>query len=213
MKTTKKSMPSGIYVVIDPSMAEEVIGNKLEVVLAKGIAAVQIWDHFKVGQNKVEFIEKVCGLASRYDTLVLINNQWEYLKNTGLDGVHFDSIPTNFPAIKNQIPRAFIAGLTCGNNLENVHWAAENEMDYISFCSLFPSKNAENCEIISHETVQAASVLFQKPLFLAGGIYPENIPKLKGLKFDGIAVISGIMDAEFPNKTLDNYQNQLKKIQ
>lgn len=49
------------------------------------------------------------------------------------------------------------------------------------------------------------------PLFLAGGIKPENMSKLVGLPFDGVAVVSGIMDSEKPNETIKAYLKQLRK--
>jgi len=94
--------------------------------------------------------------------------------------------------------------------LINVRWAAKHDIDYISFCSMFPSSNVGNCEIIAYETVKEASLIFDKPLFLAGGIYPENIKQLDELKFDGIAVISGIMNSEHPDQAIDEYHKNLK---
>ena len=77
--------------------------------------------------------------------------------------------------------------------MDAVKWAAEHHVDYISFCSMFPSSSAATCEIVSYESVKKAAKIFDKPLFLAGGIYPGNIKQLKDLEYDGIAVISGII--------------------
>jgi len=68
----------------------------------------------------VEFIQRIYFLCAQYQTPVLINNHWEYLKATELDGVHFDTIPTNLEEIRKQVNRDFIFGLTCGNDLINV---------------------------------------------------------------------------------------------
>jgi len=48
------------------------------------------------------------------------------------------------------------------------------------------------------------------PIFLAGGIRPENIGKLKELSFDGIAVISGVMGSDNPDEAVREYVKQLK---
>jgi thiamine-phosphate pyrophosphorylase len=141
---------------------------------------------------------------------VLINNHWEYLKETELDGVHFDSIPTGLEEIKNQIGRDFLMGLTCGNDLKDVRWAAKRDIDYISFCSMFPSSSVSNCEIIEYETVKEAASIFDKPLFLAGGINPKNLNKLEELNYNGVAVISGIMNSEHPDQVIDEYRKNLK---
>jgi|NGEPerStandDraft_5_1074534.scaffolds.fasta_scaffold05042_3 thiamine-phosphate pyrophosphorylase len=210
VKANKNTIKSGIYLVIDPSMDEEVLLDKLQLILTKEIAAVQIWDNFSEGQNIEQLIQKIHSLCAQYQTPVFINNRWEYLKESELDGVHFDTIPTNLEEIKKQINRDFIFGLTCGNDLDSVIWAAKHNVDYISFCSMFPSSSAGNCEIITYETVKDATSIFNKPLFLAGGIYPKNLKQLDELKYDGIAVISGIMNSEHPDLVIDEYRKNLK---
>ena len=77
---------------------------------------------------------------------------------------------------------------------------------------MFPSLSLSNCEIIIHETVKKAALIFDKPLFLAGGIGPKNLNQLEELKYDGIAVISGIMNAEHPDQAIDGYRKNLKSI-
>ncbi len=210
MKSAKKLITSGIYLVIDPAMDEELLLNKLQLIVTKKIAAVQIWDNFKKDQNRLALILKICSLCKDAQTPVLINNHWEYLKVAELDGVHFDGIPANFNKIKSQISPDVLFGLTCGNDLAAVRWAATNNMDYISFCALFPSSSAAKCEVVSFETIKEAALIFGKPLFLAGGIQPHNLKQLDELKYDGIAVISGIMNSEHPDNAIDKYRQNLK---
>ncbi len=212
MKENIKLIKSGIYLVIDPSMDEQVLLNKLQIILTKEISAVQIWDNFRDEQDIEALIDKIHSLCTQHQTPLLINNQWTYLKNTKLAGVHFDAIPTNIDTIRNLINRSLIFGLTCGNNLADVRWAAKNQLDYISFCSMFPSSSVSNCEIVDHETVKKASFIFDKPLFLAGGIYPENLKQLDALKYTGIAVISGVMDSNQPDLAINEYYENLKFI-
>lgn len=201
-----------IYLVINPSMEEVEIIEKLKVITTKEIAAVQIWDNFKEGQDIVAFIRKIHAICQAKAIPLLINNRWEYLMQVALDGVHFDVIPDNIACIKSKLNREIIIGITCGNNLDAVEWAAQNKVDYISFCAMFPSESAGDCEIVDHQTVQKARAIFNKPLFLAGGIYPNNIRELSAIDFDGIAVISGVMRSENPIETINEYENEIKKI-
>ena len=89
MKENNKRIKSGVYLVIDPFMEESIILEKLQIILTKQIAAVQVWDNFAPGQNAVELIEKIQSLCAKNNTPVLVNNRWEYLEATKLDGVHF----------------------------------------------------------------------------------------------------------------------------
>ena len=207
----KKSIKAGIYLVVDPSMEELTLLRKLQISLEKGIAAVQIWDNFKNVTNVEGLVQKICTLCANHNTPVFINNRWEFLKTMDLDGIHFDEIPTQLEEIKKEINNEVLIGLTCGNNLDHVKWAADNQLDYISFCSMFPSPSAIDCEIVSQETVKKAAQIFDKPLFLAGGIAPENINQLDGLNYHGVAVISGIMNAAHPDEAINEYRKKLNK--
>jgi len=209
MNTTKSKISSGIYLVIDPSMDELLLLNKLTLCLKEKLAAVQIWDNFKAEQNISGLIRKICDLCQAKNVPVLINNKWELLNDFLLDGVHFDEIPENYSAIKESINKPFLSGLTCNNDLTVVDWASKNKLDYISFCSIFPSCTANSCELVSFNTINQAAKRYSLPIFLAGGIKPENLDKLKELDYEGIAVISGIMSSDRPDESIKKYHEKL----
>lgn len=206
----KKTLDGGIYVVVNPQMEETTLLDRLQKLTTQPIAAIQIWDHFDQDLVDLEIIHKIHGICRAASVPLLINNRWEILEEIALDGVHFDEIPEHLNAIRKQIGRPFIVGLTCGNEQNKLGWAAEHA-DYISFCAMFPSTSAGPCEIVTPETVKVARKVFKRPLFLSGGIKPENMHELKDLEFDGVAVISGLMQAVDPTRELRKYQQQLKR--
>lgn len=201
---------NGVYLVIDPSMNEVELLEKLREVLHEEITALQVWDNFYKGQNVEALINKICNICQERSVPVFINNQWELLQTLPLDGIHFDEIPEDFNKIKNNLERSVLYGLTCNNNLEEVKWAKENHLDYISFCSVFPSSTSNSCDLVSFDTIKKAALMTDFPIFLAGGIKPDNMEKLKELNYSGVAVVSGIMSAEEPRKAIRNYLNELK---
>lgn len=207
-----RKIGSGIYLVIDPAMDEVTLLNKLTICLKEKLVGIQIWDNFKDKQNITDLIRKICEQCHAKNIPVLINNKWELLNNSLLDGVHFDKIPENYDAIKENINKPFISGLTCNNDLTFVEWASENNLDYISFCSIFPSNTANSCELVNFSTIHQASKRYSLPIFLAGGIKPENIDQLKELNYTGIAVVSGIMSTDKPDESIKNYQEKLNSI-
>jgi thiamine-phosphate pyrophosphorylase len=102
-----------------------------------------------------------------------------------------------------------MCGLTCNNDLTFVDWASKNKLDYISFCSIFPSSTVNSCELVSFNTINQAAKRYSLPIFLAGGIKPENLDKLKELDYAGIAVISGIMSSDRPDESIKKYREKL----
>jgi thiamine-phosphate pyrophosphorylase len=207
----KRSIESGVYVVLDPFMDQEILLYKLNIILEEPVAAVQLWDHFSPQTDNMGLIGKITKLCHGKDIPVIINNHWEWLSETDLDGVHFDLIPGNFGQIKDAVTRDFICGLTCSNDLSLVKWADDNHLDYISFCSVFPSATSNSCELVKFETICQAKRITAIPVFLAGGINPENMHELKDLPYEGVAVISGIMRSETPGLSVRAYIDQLKR--
>jgi len=211
MKT--KKMGSGIYLVVDPSMNKELLLQKLRQLVQEEIAAVQIWDHFLPGENITGLVNEILDLCHPHNIPVLVNNRWELLKQTALDGVHFDSKQDRIREWRNEWNRDCMIGITCGNDLSTVLWADANGLDYISFCSVFPSATAgDSCELVRFETIREARKITSLPVFLAGGIRPGNIDALHELEYSGIAVISGIMNADKPVEMFKMYQEKINTV-
>lgn len=209
----KKTIANGIYLVIDPSVDDNILLDKLQQAIQGNIVAVQIWDNFKPETNVAALVHEIIELCQSENIPVLINNRWELCLTTALDGVHFDEVPENFEQIKQRISDDVILGITCGNDLAVVKWAHEHQLAYISFCSIFPSTTSNSCELVSFDTIKATRAITALPIFLAGGIKPENIPQLSELGQAGIAVVSGIMNAEEPIEALKRYEDAMMVLQ
>jgi thiamine-phosphate pyrophosphorylase len=208
----KNIISGGVYLVLDPSMDTEILLDKLQASLRGGASIVQLWNNWKDSKDKHAVIDAVCTLCKSYKVPVIINEEWQLLQDTALDGVHFDKIPGDYSMIKKTIDRSFIAGITCNNHLDNLNWAIENGLDYISFCSMFPSSSANSCGLVDIATVQEARRRTTIPIFLAGGISMQNMHQLKETGFDGVALISGILNAADAEAATAGYKNVLHNL-
>ncbi|MFD3000755.1 thiamine phosphate synthase [Pontibacter toksunensis] len=205
----------GVYLVLDPGMDKATLLHRLKEALEGGVKMLQVWNNWPASFNlsaKQDLIQAIVHAASAYQIPLLINEEWELLKGSGLAGVHFDKIPEDYEAIKAEIEREFICGITCSNGLEVIHWAEQNQLDYISFCSMYPSGSVDSCDIVSPGTVKKAREITQIPFFLSGGITADNLIELKELDFAGVAVISGILNAESPRESTFAYKNALTNL-
>ncbi len=207
----KRKIQSGVYLIVDPSANRDQLLNTLEKIVHEKIAAVQIWDNFLPNETPLPFIIQVLHLCHSQNIPVLINNRWELLKSINLDGVHFDEKPHDIFCLKRELERDLIIGITCNNDLSVVRWAHQKRLDYISFCSMFPSSTANSCGLVNFDTIRSAQEITDIPIFLAGGINPANMHKLATLKFSGVAVVSGIMNAADPLNQLKSYQEKIKE--
>jgi thiamine-phosphate pyrophosphorylase len=146
-------------------------------------------------------------LAHQYKIPVLINQDITLINL--VDGIHFDEIPADFAQIKQTIYPNKIIGITCGNDFSKMEWAVENNLHYLSFCSVFPSKSVNTCELVSKEMISKTRAYTKMPIFLSGGIDLNNLDQLKETGLDGIAVISGIMATEQPEIAAAAYKQAL----
>lgn len=209
----EKRISEGIYLVIDPGMDPEEVYRRLHRVRDEKIAAVQIWDNPALGRLDPDLLTEVVKIFADTSVPVLINNHWEWLEEIGFDGVHFDDLPADPAEIFGKVSSSpAIIGLTLTNDLTVVKKAEEAGVDYFSFCSVFPSGTADSCEIVRPESIRECRKMTGLPLFLAGGITPENLDRLSEWPFDGIAVVSGIMKAADPQKEWKRYSSKLEVI-
>ena len=198
--------------MIDPSMPLDTLLSKTEAAIQGGVDIIQVWNNWKEGINKTVVITAIIAVAHRHAIPVIINEQEEILHTLPVDGIHFDEIPLNFAALKKNSSRPFLAGITCGNDMNKIEWAIQNELDYISFCSVFPSSSVSTCELVSREVIHATRALTNMPVFLSGGITTDNIDSLKDTGMNGIAVISGIMNAASTQISASQYKQALTHI-
>ncbi|WP_157970343.1 thiamine phosphate synthase [Albibacterium indicum] len=211
----KRNIREGVYLVIDPSMERDLLFERLEKAMKTRISAIQIWDNWQEDAEKETIIIKLIELCSKHDVPLLINNDWSLLRSFPLDGVHFDEIPANFDDIQRVLEASLsnkpIYGITCNNDMEIIHWADDKRIDYLSFCSMFPSTTSTSCELVSLESLHKARSITNLPIFLAGGIRPDNMDAFEGVDYQGVALISGIMGSNDPEKAVLQYIEQLNK--
>lgn len=215
MNEQKKIIKGGLYLVVDPAGDTGLMLDKLKQALQGGVEVVQIWNHWPEHFSQADK-RKVTGNVIRetreYDVPVLINNEWRMVKDSGIDGVHFDAIPEDIQGIRQETGRPFITGVTCSTDLQVVRKAAELGFDYISFCAMFPSSSVDTCDIVPPETVRKAREITGMPIFLSGGINTQNLERLSGLDFNGLAIISGIMSAESPAEAAAKYKEGMNAL-
>ncbi|MFC1561480.1 thiamine phosphate synthase [candidate division KSB1 bacterium] len=202
----------GLYLVIDPSPGAEEVLPRVEAALQGGASTLQIWNNWNKDQDSRSFIDKVCMLAQKYTIPVLINEDYDLLKETGLHGIHFDEPRMTPGEVRALTGRPILYGLTCGNDMQRIRWAVDENADYISFCAMYPSLSVSSCDIVSLESVRQARTMCDFPIFASGGITPENAVPVLENGADGIAVISGILKSEDPKASAQRYVQVIESV-
>lgn len=212
MNNTSYTVKGGIYLVVDPAMQAAELLAKTKDALEAGIDVVQVWNHWPEHTDKESLIRSLGKLAHSYQVPVIINEDLSLLQIDCIDGIHFDQVPEDINAIRKQAGRNIITGITCGNDFTKIEWAVANQVNYISFCSVFPSSSVDTCELVDREIIRRTRAFTALPIFLSGGITLDNLGDLKDTGLNGIAVISGIMSSQNSYASAKAYTNALKNI-
>lgn len=207
----KKFIAGGVYVVVDPAMDAQKIIKQLKPLCNEPLAAIQIWDNPRVAEVDQEMVRHIVHLFRNTRVPVIMNNRYELIDHLKLDGLHLDDLSDEVE-IKNLLSRKdLVTGITVMNDVSAIRKADRFGIDYISFCSVFPSITSNSCEIVRPETIISARALTNVPIFLSGGVTTDRIAQLAGLPFNGVAVVSAVMQAADPLSVVREYGALLRK--
>jgi thiamine-phosphate pyrophosphorylase len=185
--------------VIAPILASDELLSAVKKALKGGVDVLQFVPRRQT-LDTLELAKDLSRLSGQFDVPFLINGDCLLAKEAKADGLHFDSYDIVPDEARRILGEQCIVGYTLGNDLKRLEWAESIGADYVSFCSIFPSSSATQCETVPLETIRAAKSRTTIPIFAAGGITPKNAHLVLEARADGIAVTSAILKAQSPEK-------------
>jgi thiamine-phosphate pyrophosphorylase len=200
----------GLYLVVVPILPFDQLLVVVEKALTGGVDIMQFASG-EVTSDTVRFARDLSHLAKQHGVPFLLNSELQLMQEVRADGMHFDAYDITPDAVRRRLGRECIVGYTLGNDLEKLKWAENVEADYVSFCSVFPTSSATQCEIVPLETVKVARSKTNLPIFAAGGIDLQNAHLVLEAGADGIAVISAILRARNPDQAAETFKDIIRK--
>jgi thiamine-phosphate pyrophosphorylase len=189
----------GLYLVVSSILPVDTLLLASEEALRGGVDVLQVI----VKQDSPEALRLTKGLsdlARKLKTPFLLNGSLRLARKIHVDGVHFDNHNVTPGQARRALGGKCIVGYTVGNDTKELEWAEEAGADYVSFCSVFSTLTAEQCEIVPLETIRRARSRTALPMFAAGGIDLDNAHLVLETGVDGIAVTSAVLKAKDPEK-------------
>ena len=201
----------GLYLVISPALlpTKELL-DATKKALEGGVDLLQLSASQQKNQPK-SLAKGLSKLAQEYEKPFLLNNDLQFVKETNVDGVHFDNYEITPHDARRWVGKECIVGYTVNTDLEKVRWAEKEGADYVSFCSVFSKCTATQCPTVPLETVKKAKALTALPVFAAGGINLNNIQKVLETGADGVAVTSAILNAEDPEIAAKEFKKAIRE--
>jgi thiamine-phosphate pyrophosphorylase len=197
----------GLYLVVSSILPLDELLLATEKALRGGVDILQLIAGPETSEM-LAFARGLLDLTRKHKTPLLVNGSLRLVKEIDADGVHFDNYETTPSQVKQTLGRKCIVGYTLSNDTQRLRWAEEAGADYVSFCSVFPTCTANQCQIVPLETIRTARSRTSLPIFAAGGINLENAHLVLEAGVDGIAVTSALLKAKDPKQTAIS----LKKI-
>jgi thiamine-phosphate pyrophosphorylase len=207
---TDSKMLKGLYLVVAPILPFDGLLIAVEKALKGGVDVLQ----FIPENGSLEtssFAKHLLNLTRQYGVPFLVNGELELMQRIKADGMHFDTYDMTPSEIRQRLGERCIVGYTLGNDLERLKWAENVGADYVSFCSIFPTSSATQCEIVPIQTVKTARARTTLPIFAAGGINLHNARLVLEAGADGIAVISAVLRASDPEQIARSFKEIIRR--
>lgn len=199
-----------MYLVVSPVMPFDELLVAVEKALEGGVDLLQLIPGEESSET-LRLAEDLANLTEQYDLPFLVNGSLQLAKKVGAEGLHLDSYDVTPSDIKRALGDPCIVGYTVGCQLEKLRWAETVGADYVSFCSVFPTSSAAQCEIVPIETIKAAKRQTALPIFAAGGINLNNAGLVLKAGVNGIAVTSAVIEAEDPKQTAVKFKEIIRR--
>jgi thiamine-phosphate pyrophosphorylase len=200
----------GLYLVVSPVMPFDELLVTVKKALRGGVDLLQL---IPEGSEILRLAEDLSSLTEQYDVPFLVNGNLQLAKEVGAEGLHLDRYDVTPSEVKQVLGKQCIIGYTLGDNLEKLKWAETVGADYVSFCSVFPTSSATQCDIVPIETIRAAKFQTTLPIFAAGGINLNNAERVLKAGVNGIAVTSALLKAKDPEQKARAFKEIIHKLQ
>ncbi|MED3562640.1 thiazole tautomerase TenI [Bacillus xiapuensis] len=140
-------------------------------------------------------------------TKIIINDRVDVAHVTRAMGVQLAYHSLEAKTVKKYFPELRIGSSI--HSYEEGQISKENGADFVVFGHVFPSKSKPGKNPKGLEELKRISSL-NIPVIAIGGITPENTGQVAAAGANGIAVMSGVLDAEDPVEAVKSYVNLLK---
>lgn len=137
---------------------------------------------------------------------IIVNNEPDLVRQFQLYGVHFPE--------KTAIQRYEKGNIRYGVSVHDKEIAVEKEQqgaDYLFFGHIFPTKSKPSVPPRGLKSLKKVTHAVCRPVIAIGGITPERVASCISAGAAGVAVLSGIYEAEDPVSCAKAYQTAIKE--
>ena len=201
-----------LYAVTDKSWLKpgESLAEPVEELLKAGTGLIQLRDKRAGEAELLEEARALKELCSRYQALLIVNDNPKIARMAGAAGVHVGLSDMEVEEARSYLGADFIIGCSA-HNVEEALRAERAGADYIGCGAVFGSRTKEDAGKLSLEELKEICSAVKIPAVAIGGIGRENICRLSGTGVDGAAVIRALFSAEDKYLAARELMEEVKK--
>lgn len=188
----------GLYLVTpDWDDTERLVRVTREAILG-GAVCVQYRHKTASAALKLEQAAALLEVSRELVVPLIINDDLALAESIGADGVHLGRDDGDVALARASCGRRVLIGVSCYNDLDRAHAAADAGANYVAFGAMFPSPTKPLAVPASTELIRQAKATLAVPVACIGGITAENAPSLVAEGADWLAVITDVYNAPNP---------------
>lgn len=185
-----------LYAVTDRAwVGKQTLIQQVESALKGGATCIQLREKNLDQSAFLEEAVEMKVLCDRYQVSLIINDDVEVAVKSGADGVHVGQKDMDVRDVRAIVGEDMIIGVSV-QTIEQAVSAEKAGADYLGVGAVFSTTTKLDAKSVPFETVKEICETVSIPVVAIGGIGKNNVPRLKGLHLDGIAVVSAVFAAE-----------------
>ena len=202
-----------MYVTDDSITDDTAFFKILEDALKGGASIVQLREKSGNTRSFYNRALKAKTLCHAYRIPLIINDRIDIALAADADGVHIGQTDMPYSKARALLGATKIIGLSVSNTEQAIE--AENlKVDYIGISPIFntATKKSDLAPSLGIEGLKMIRPLFSKPIVCIGGIHQNNVADIIKNGANGVAVISAISKAKYPEKETKNLKEIICQI-
>ena len=168
-------------------------------VLTAGVGMVQYRAKGLSTRRMVQDAEALLALTRPARVPLLINDRLDVALAVGADGAHVGAEDLPVPLARRLLGPYALLGATVKTPGE-ARQAERDGASYLGCGPLFPSPTKPEASVVGPEGVAAIQRTVSLPICVIGGLTRENLPELRDLRPELVAVVSAVNDAPDPGR-------------
>jgi len=190
------SQLNGLYLILDERWSSSC--SLPEVLREAGQAGVKLVQYrHKTGSMKQAYVmaNTLREIANKLGMVFIVNDRCDLAMAVQADGVHLGQTDLPLTLARNLVGNDMLIGAST-HNPQHVQKATADGADYVGFGPIFTTDTKLNPDpVVGIQGLRHIRLLTPLPVFAIGGIRAESVAELCAAGANGVAVVSGILDA------------------